>query len=263
MRGLLFILLLAQTYSFLFAETRTWTDADGVRFEGEYYKELLGGVLIKDLEGKRHLIRLEQLSKDDLVYIERHIPPEVEAEVEIEARMLPKTEWSRQDDNTTVYTFNVAVKKKSRLSYEGPLCAELFVVAKERAVDDDRRVLMSYTKNFFVFPGEEDAIYTFSVPDISFNAYSAGWIRIGSAKARGKDYLGWILVVRDSPEHFIFSGTDMPGSEWLAEDLPRAAEKLRELYVRYLGSVESRHFNDSFIKVAPPRIPWFARSKTD
>jgi hypothetical protein len=248
----------------LSAETRMWTDADGVRFEGTYDKEMLGGVLIKDLTGDSHLIRIEQLAGADRDYIEHHVPPTVDAKVDFETRVLPRTEWSREDDDTTIYTFHVTVEKKSRLTYKGRLSAELFIVASERSIKSDKHlVLMDRSKTDFVLPEEKKGVSEFSVPPVAVNSYLAGWIIPFSVANRGKAYLGHVLAVSDSSGQMIFCDTDIAGVKWLTDDLPSSVEKLRELYALHHGSAESRHFNDSFRQVDPPSIPWFQRNPTE
>jgi len=244
----------------LSAETRIWTDAKGVRFEGVYNKELLGGVQIKDMKGGNHLIRMEQLSTADLDYIESRVPPEVDAKVDSKTRMLLRTKWARDDDDTTIYTFTVTVKKTSKLAHKGQLSAELFVVANERSVQSrEHLVLMQRKATPFVFPEDKEPRYEFSVPNIQFEAYRAAWINLPKATMRGKTYLGYIVSVSDSTGHIIFCDTDISGVKWITDDLPLSVEKLRELYINHPGSAENRHFNDSFRRISPPRIPWFQR----
>lgn len=248
----------------LFAETRVWTDATGTLFEGTYYKELLGGVLVKDQNGANRRIRMEQLSKADLNYIERHVPPEVEAKVSYKTRKLPRTEWSRDDDYTTIYTFGVRVEKISKLPHKGRLSAELFVVGNERSVKSSTHcVLMQHSQTRFVFPDQKDAVFEYTGPDVPFHIYRASWVNLAGVVNRGKTYLGYIIAVFDSSGAVIFLDTDIQGRRWLTDDLPRSVEKLRELAVNNKGSAQSRHFNDSFKQIDPPRIPWFQRTDRD
>ena len=244
----------------LTAEARVWGGLSETRVEGTFHKELFGGVLIKDQKGKTQLVRFEQLSKADLRYLESCVPPSVELDVDFKTRELPKTEWSREDDDTILYTFTVTVEKKSKLPYQRQLTAELFIIGDERAVESDRRsVLMHYKKMRFAFPDQKDAVCELIVPDVTFNAYRANWIMRQDAAERGKTYFGYILVILDSNGGVVSCDTDLPQRTWLAKDLPYGAEKLRELYAAHAGSCETRHFNDSFKKIAPPRIPWFQR----
>ena len=246
------------------AEMRVWTDAEGTLFEGTYYKELLGGILVKDAKGKNRRILLEQLSVADRNYIEHHVPPDVDAKAGYKTRRLPRTEWSRDDDYTTLYTFDVTIKKTSKLPFKGRLSAELFVIGSERSLDSrTRAVLMNYSKTRFVFPDGKNPVYEFAVPDVSFHEYRAGWVQLSGVVNRGKDYLGTIITVLDESGGILFVDTNIPGYKWLTDDLPQSVEKLRQLAINNKGSEESRHFNDSFEQIDPPRIPWFQRTNHD
>ena len=245
----------------LSAETRMWTGPDGKQFEGTYDKSLIGDVLIKDVKGKRHFLSINQLVKSDQDYIYSLVPPTVEIELEYETRQQPKTKWSRDDDDVTFYTFTATLEKESRLPYRGRLSAELFVLADERSVlAKDHLVLMSYTKKNFTFPEQKVSQYQFSVPDVLFNAYRASWVQ-GSVVERGKDYLGYILVISDSTGQMVAFDTDIANFGWLLKDKPHTVEGLRRLYHENRGSIESRHFDELFRKIAPPRIPWFQRTR--
>ncbi len=246
------------------AETRVWTLADGTRVEAAFYKEVFGDVMVKVPKGKTHLIRVEDLSKGDLHYIQHNIPPEVSADLDFKTRELPRTEYSRDGEDTTLYTFEVTVERESKLPYQGRLTAELFVLGRERTVDGNRYcVLMHYAKPPVVFPEDGSGISTFFVPDVKFHSYLAGWIQIMDAVHRGKTYLGYILTVMDSSGRVIFTDERVPGFGWMTDDLELSTEKLRALYKENPGSPQSRHFNDSFNKVPPPRIPWFKRANHD
>ena len=263
MRKIWLVLVFLGVCTSLSAETRMWTDATEGSFEGTYHKELLGGVQIKDLKGRSHLIRMEQLSKADLDYIEYYVAPEVKVKVNYDTRMLPRTEWSREDDDTTAYTFNVKVEKTSRFPHKGGLSAELFVVANERSVQSDKHlVLMHREKTNFAFAEEKKSLCEFSVSSIQLNAYLAGWIRPFSVANRGQTYLGYIVAISNSSGQIIFCDTDIAGIRWLTDDLPLSVEKLRDLYINHHGSAASRHFNDSFKKISPPNVRWFQRNPT-
>jgi hypothetical protein len=246
----------------LFAEMRMWTDPDGSRFAGEFSKELFGEALINDANGRQHFIKVEQLSKSDLDYIQYHVPPEVDINVKFETRQLPKTEWSREDDNTTLYTFTVMLRKTSEMPYRGQLTAELFVIADERVeIVKDDYVLMQRGREDFIFSQDSDNSYEFTVRDIPFESYRANWIEVANSVNRGKAYLGYILAVSDSQARVVAYKTDIRNHNWLTEDISRSVTELSKLYKDHRGSVESRHFDDSFRKIETPRVPWFRRTQ--
>ena len=252
--------ILCSCFSFA-AETRLWTLADGTHVEASFYKEAFVDVMIKDTKRKSHLTRIEDLTKSDLRYIQHHVPPEVSADLDYSTRDLPRTEYSRDGEATTLYTFEVTVERESKLPYQGRLMAELFVLGRERTVKGNRYgVLMHYAKNPVVFPADESGTCTFEVPDVKFHTYLAGWIQIMSAVYRGKTYLGYILIVSDPDGRIIFADEDVPSFDWITDDLNFSTEQLRKLYEDNPGSPQSRHFNNKFRKVGPPRIPWFPRT---
>lgn len=243
------------------AEMRVWGRTKETYVQGTYNKSLLGGVQIRDSEGKGHLFRLEQLSRADLNYIQHHVPPEVEADVSYKTRAQAKTAWSRSDDNTELYTFTVEITKKSKLPYLGKLKAELFVLGRDRAVDDrDHCVLMDYIRHKFDLPEKKNESCAFSSREVPFHVFYAYWIDVQSASWRGKDYLGYVVSVSDADGNIVYTDADVPNVGWLTDNLPGSIEKLRTLYTEHSGSKESRHFRKDIQQTPPPRIPWFKRS---
>ena len=247
----------------LSAQTRMWTDAQGKRFEGTFEKELFGDLLIRGSDGQKHFLSIDKLSPADLKYVQLNAPPEMEMDVRYTTRILPKVNFSRDNDNTTMYTFTVRIAKTGVLPYKGELTAELFIIADEMAKEyDDDHVLMSYTKKNFVFPDGKESAYEFTVGEIPFNVYLAEWIETGERATRGKTYLGYILIVTDSKGRVVAHKENIKDLPWLTEDMSITDRELRRLYNENRGSIESRHFNDTFGKIPPPRIPWFRRTVT-
>lgn len=244
----------------LFAsDLRLWCANSEKHIEAVYLRPLLGGVQVRDAAGKKHLIRFDELSGADLNFLALRVTPEVDVDVDYTTRQLPRTEWTRDDDYTTLYRFKVSIKKTSRLPYRGKLFAEVFVLGNERLVDSDSRlVLMSYHRNRVDLSGERSEAYEFSTPETLFNIYEARWIKLQSAMSRGKTYAGVIVTVLDPAGDLIACESELK-EDWLTDDLSQTILNLRRLYQEHPGSFESRHFNTSFRKLEPPRIPWFQR----
>jgi hypothetical protein len=241
---------------------RIWSGNTENRVEGKFQKELFGDILVKDTSGENHLIRFEQLSPADLTYIGYHILPTVEIDVDFETELVPRTEYTRPDDQTLIYTFAATVEKKSKLPYRSRMNAEFFVIARERTVSDDSRfVLMSYNRQSFELPVEKKSQCELTFPDVLFMTYRADWAAAGGAGQveRGKTFLGTLLSVSSPDGEIIAMETDIR-VRWLTADLPQNVEKLRQLYRKHSGHFESRHFNREFEKLEPPRIRWFQRN---
>lgn len=260
-RFVLFLLVFTASRLLAF-EARVWAAETEKQVIGIFSRELLGGVQVRDRRGRARLLRFDELTAADRNYIKFRVPPEVSVDLGYKTRMLQRTELARDDDFTTLYTFTVSVDKKSKLPYLGTLTVELFIIGNERLVDDGSRlVLMDYRINTFEFPEGKDARYEFIVPDIPFNTYRAEWVLEQSAQNRGKTYQGAIVAVFDKEGGLIVCKSDFR-IDWLTDNLSNSIEKLRRLYKEFPGHYESRHFNSSFIRLDPPRIPWFRRSPT-
>lgn len=255
------IFILMTGSAFMSAKGRMWTDVNGTQFEGTFSKELYGDALVEDLTGKSHFIPIDKLSAADLKYIQSSVPPVMNIEVQEQIGELPRTVWSRQDDITKLYTFDVTVKKISKLPYNGRLTAEIFIIANERAKErKDDCVLMAYKAVPFVFPPGERSSIHYTLPDVQFNAYNAAWITLSAAAKRGKTYAGYICEISDQKKVPVFFKTDIQKRNWVVADITNSVNQLRILYKNNPGSIESRHFDEDFQKTPPPRIPWFPRS---
>lgn len=243
-------------------QPRIWATSGTNHLQGAFCKELLGGVQIRDANGEKHLILIDQLSVSDKSYISLYVAPRMSVRVSHAVRKWEKTEWSLPNDDIFFYTFTVRLQKESKLPYKGRLKAELFIIGNERLVPDDSRlVLMEYFKREFVFPEDRKSTCEFSTPEVAFPEYRPNWVYLSSAVNRGKTYRGWVLDVTDERGQLVFSDHDID-VRWITDDLERSIAALRELYLQNRGSKESRHFNRAFKKLEPPSIPWFRRNRT-
>jgi hypothetical protein len=239
------------------AELRTWTDENGKKFEGRFDKELFGDVLIRDENRRNHFIPIKKLSPEDREYIYNNVPPEVEIKFTRNVRQRPEQEWTILGDKTFLYTCTVDVEKTSALPYKRYLMAELFLLAEER--DGPNLIIMERTESKFRFPEEEERpVHTFKVVDVPFRQFRNLWAQEVSTD-RGEDYLGYLVAVSDEDENLITYKTDL-SVDWLVEDIPQTVTELRNLAIQGRGSVRSRHFDDFFSKVDPPRVPWHKRT---
>ncbi|QHI69064.1 hypothetical protein [Tichowtungia aerotolerans] len=238
-----------------------WTDSEGNSFAGELSKVVLGRVYIRDVNGKTRSVSLDSLSKSEREYLSSHVPPELEITVRKKDRELPRFAWSSLNYYTTLYTFSITLTKQSRLDYRGDLTVELFVIGQDLAVgSNDFFVLMHYSRSVCQLPDGRKSFCQVTVDDVRFEHFIAGYIQLSSAAERGKEYVGYIVTVSDSNGRIIAckeNGT----SDWIENDLPYSAEKLRVLYSQGYGSPDSCQFKEGFKKISPPRIPWFKRSE--
>ncbi|QHI70790.1 hypothetical protein [Tichowtungia aerotolerans] len=242
-------------------DARVWTNIDGTYVKGSFVRILFDKVLVEDAIGKKHSIPLARLSRGDLSYLYYHVPPEIEISVSDESYELPKFEWSREEDDVTCYRFSAQVSKTSELPYKANLTAELFVLGAERTrMNDDHLVLMAYERKKFGFQDEKKCACVMHFEAVPFHTYRSEWVLRQNAVARGKTLSGYILAVSDVNGRVVGFESDVK-QKWVTRDLGFSVEKLRGLYGVNHGAVNSRHFNQHFEKVSPPRIPWFKRSE--
>lgn len=258
MKKLRWIVLIAVSVVSVSAEMRTWTGVDGVRFKGEFNRQLLGGIQIRDVKGALRSISIDKLSKADLLYLQTSIPPDVDISFRQSSRMRKPMEWTLEGDRTTLYTCEVMLKKTGRMDSKAELTVELYIIGEE--VDGDNWILVQYDKSKFVFPEGKDATYEFVVKDVPCRKYESFWAE-GMSRMRGVTYLGYIVTVLDSEGKVFDYDTDLATENWMDEGVPSAVEKLRKLAIEGRGSQFSRHFNLEIQKSSVPQIPWFKRTK--
>jgi hypothetical protein len=240
-------------------EVRMWTDEDGKRFPGEFYRELLGRIQIRDTSGELHLISVDKLSPADLKYVEQTVVPEVELDFRYSVRLKPEMDWTIPQDKTSLYTCTVKIQKESKLEFKGTLTAELYIIGEE--VDGDNYVLVQRDVTKFVFPEGRNSTYEFIVEDVPLRKYHAAWAK-QAAMFRGVTYLGYITTVLDSKGNLVAYDTDLGTESWMDMGVEKAIEKLRDLAIEGRGSVYSRHFNERIEKADVPRFKWFRRDNT-
>jgi len=236
-RGLLTLGLIATlSGASLFAEMRTWRTQDGRRFEAEYSREIFGTVYFKDAGRNQISIDLENLSETDINHLRTTVPPEMD--LKFSKRTLPKERsiYRSQDDNITLVTGIVEVKKTSRLPFDGTLRAELYMVGKEVATD--HLVLLGKESSRVKFTEENRGRYEFrsTVEERTYREYNN--------QMRGADYEGHLLLVIGPQGNIMESETDL---SWLDEN---EYEKLRALPVRTF-------FNESVKKRPVPRPKYY------
>ncbi len=239
------------------AEVRVWTGEDGQRFQGEFLRELLGRIQVRDSKGKLHMISLDKLSKADQIYLQNSVVPEVDITVRKSSFQKPEMEWTISGDKTTLYTCEITIEKESEMDSKAPLTAELYFIADEE--DGDNYILIQHESKKFVFSEGNDSEFEWVVRDIPIRRYYAGWA-VSSSKWRGGNYLGYIVTVLGPKGNIVAYKTDIGNEEWMSDGVDAAVEKLRKLAYEGRGSVYSRHFDNQIRKSRVPRIKWHKRT---
>jgi hypothetical protein len=253
------IILSLALFSFVSAEMRMWTDADGSRFAGEFSKTAIGKVFVRDGEGVIHSIPMDSLPEAESKYVLAQVPPAVQITVRKKDHEAPKYEWSSPDYYTTFYSFDIILEKTSSLDTTGDLKVELFVIGQDLVrQSDDSFVLMNYSQSIRQLPPGKRSRCEITVPNVQFERYN--W-STPLESDRGKEYAGYLIAVCDSVGRIIDSKISGVSAGWIKEDLHRTVDALRKLYAEGHGSPDSCHFREGFKKVSTPRVPWFSRSE--
>lgn len=164
----------------VFAEYRIWEDKSGNIWEGEFVTLNAGKVVVKDQAGVKAEYDPDQLSANDLDYLEEMVPPKLSLDVS-------KKSDSSSSGSTERVLCRVTIKKTDTRAYKGELTGVLVVMSKEMRTGVFSKAGSS--KEFkFTLPEKH------GVP-VEFESDSIKLFK-SSAKS-GRVYAGYILVVWD------------------------------------------------------------------
>ncbi|MDZ8119534.1 SHD1 domain-containing protein [Pontiella agarivorans] len=163
-----------------FAEFRIWEDRSGRIWEGEFVTMNAGKVVVQNQSGTKTEYNPEQLSENDLSYLEEIIPPKLSLDVS-------KTSNSSTSGNSESIICRASIKKANTRIYKGELTAVLVVLAEEMRTGAFSKAGAS-TEYSFVLPEKHGVVVEFES--------SAVPLAKSSAKS-GRVYAGYVLVVWD------------------------------------------------------------------
>lgn len=204
------------------AETRVWTLNNGKTIEAEFMSLMGGKIALKNRKGKLLKIPKNDMSKDDMKYIELLRPPKLDfsfSKMTTQHVYPPLTQWFEENNippRSLYYTFSTQIKQTSANPYNHNLTAEIFVMAAELYGDKniliDRREesfrLTDENKRIVDIPGAESLMLT------TYVAPGGMWT--------GEKYAGYLIVVTDSRGEIIGHAATR---EWWYDKL----ENLREV----------------------------------
>lgn len=227
------------------AEMRIWEDKDGNRYEAEFVRELFGKMTLRCKDGREVRIPIKEFAETDQQYLRVMVPPQVIVDFSKSTWIKPKPPelWPTADVQRMVKG-TVTITKESKRIFTSRLTAELFMIAKE--VDGDNFILLSKTDSSFLLGDHNNNTYKFSSePD-----FTRRYDEFGPTVWRGELYEGYLIVVSDKDGNTLVTKDDMKGN-WI--DTPDVIENLRELALRGVASVYSRHFDKTGRKSELPR----------
>lgn len=162
------------------AEFRIWENRSGEIWEGEFVTLNAGKVVIRDHDGNKTEYSSDDLSENDLAYLEKQVPPQLSLNVS-------KTSSASSSGNSETVRCRASIKKTDTRNYSGELTAVLVMLAEEQRTGSFSKAGSS--KEFkFTLPEK------YGVPV----EFESDGVRVAKSSAKsGKVYAGYILVVWD------------------------------------------------------------------
>lgn len=173
-----FVLLSSSMWCF--SDFRIWEDIAGNIWEGEFITVNAGSVVIRNQQGDKAEHQLDQLSENDLIYLEEVLPPKLSLDVS-------KSSDSSSTGQSVVVRCRATIKKTDTRSYNGELTAVLVLISEEQRTG-------SFSK------AGSSMEFKFKLPEkhgvpVEFESSTVKLLK-SSAKS-GKVYAGYVLVVWD------------------------------------------------------------------
>jgi len=185
---------------------------------------LIGGkVVLKNAKGRMLKIPREQLSGEDLEFIQLEMPPDLDISFSKQStqRVYPESLGTRRPTMLR-YVFSAKIKQMSTKSYDHELQAEIFVIGAE--IGGDNYILLDRQQHAFTLNKENQRFGRLSSgKTVEVIDYLLGNNTIG-LRHRGMKYASYLVVITDSRGKIIAHETP---KKWLFKNL----ENLREVPV--------------------------------
>ena len=162
------------------SEFRIWEDVSGRIWEGEFQTLNAGKIVVIDRAGKRAEYSPDELSENDLSYLEEVLPPRLSLDV-------AKMSDSRSSGKSEMITCRAAIKKTDNRSYKGKLTAVLVLISEETRTGAYSKA-GSTTQHTFTLMEKHGLAFEFESNAVKLMKRSAN---------SGRVYAGYILVVWD------------------------------------------------------------------
>ncbi|WP_372798559.1 SHD1 domain-containing protein, partial [Pontiella sp.] len=197
-------------------ELRTWVSKDGKAMEAQLVTAMGGYVLLKTNKGRQLEIPVEELSDDDVRFVELATPPDFKLDLGKKIRQR-RLKYGEDAIGINEYTFTAKVKQDSSGVYRYPLTAEYYAIGSE--MGGNQYILLDRAQSVFV-PSEieKGEAFEFSGPTFDMLDYDVYEMR------RGDKYAGFLMLLRDERGRVIAHRST---PTWLYEHL----DNLRQLPV--------------------------------
>ncbi|MDF7822452.1 SHD1 domain-containing protein [Pontiellaceae bacterium B12227] len=172
------------------AETRIWNLKNGKTIEAELQAVMGGKVSLKTLRGRVVKILEEDLSADDLSFIELNMPPKLDLSFSKTSKVRVFPESLSDLPSSQYFNFRGTVKQKSNKPYRHDLQMELFIIGEEKA--GDKFILLDYQKETFRLEEGSSSVFELKSRQVELIEFEM------NGQLRGEVYRGYMMIVTDS-----------------------------------------------------------------
>jgi hypothetical protein len=234
MKRIVLIFALVAVSGLVRAEMHTWTLKDGKSLDAEYVLQLGDKTVLKTAKGKEIKVLTNDLSADDLDYLELINPPKLKLTFKQETNPVYIAPIPNGDEIPTVnqLAIGVSIDQKNPQPYTRKLVVELFSIASE--YDGDNFILLDRQKETFTLTPENGRHFEIW----GKKAYLRQYYDPGQF-LRGEKFKGFMIVVTDERGEIIATNIT---NDWFLDII----DSLRQLPV-------GRYFNKAGERVFPPR----------
>lgn len=205
------------------AEMRTWTFKDGRTIEAEIAEGIRGitSVKLQTTDGRKIEVPLDQLSQEDLEYIELSHPPKLDIDILKSFRQTlysgKLSKWAADVRPPEIHaSFGIRVKQLSTENYDYPLTAEVFAIGRQ--IYADRYILLHRESWTFRLTKENKRRFEAESKQrvILRDFILRDWYNQGGYARRGEKFHGYIIIVTDERGEII---AHEESSNWLYNNL--------------------------------------------
>lgn len=216
------------------AELRTWTLKSGKTKTAEYVIIMSSDVILKTKRGKQIKIPVNQLSQEDLDFLELANPPKLKIQVLKNAkRIIYKPTLNLGDPpQNSHFAVGARIEKTSSQPYTRELKVEIFSIADE--IEGKNFVLLDRVETNLIFSAENDYTCTLWTKMARLNNYDQD-----NYQRRGEKVKGQMVVITDERGVIIASNVS---NSWFLDII----NELREFPI-------GKHFDKTGTRVWPPQ----------
>ena len=213
---------------------RLWMLKSGKSVKAELVIQMGHKTILKTDQGKKLKIPTNELSEEDLAYLELASPPSLKLTVqkEVDRFRFPDVISAAIPPVLTEFTLGVKIEKLRKKIYTRELKVELFSIASE--IDGNNFILLDRKEGTFTLSEQNDGFYEFWGRKTEMRNYK-DW----EGNRRGERFKGHLVVVTDERGEIIAQNIT---NDWFLDII----ESLREIPI-------GRHFDRTGARIHPPR----------